>query len=857
MKPWPIFSLLLLAQQPAVYGEGAPAWAEKERLGDAALADGLWEVAELHFRDCLDDSGLTPDIKARIAVRLAESLVREGNPAEALGLLGQSFAAKNPETPFWKAQALAGQHRFTEAAGIFSDLLADPGTPHRTETGFTLASLQLALDQPEVALDTLAKLLPEANAATRVKIQLYQVEILLDLKRTVAARQVMPSSDTVASSDRPLLAFLEAQLRLGEDHPSDAEEGFQDLLNHPEGQSLNRFHAAAIGRADAIRARGHPEEAANSLLSFLQTYPESPLLDVMFNRILDWLPEKPTTTDPILEILTAWVTESVVPAVNRIGWDYGDGAAAWPITASPTDPSERLAFSIYTRAIILHRIGTPKSIWEAKQLMTRLRVEYSDHVLANRSLYQSARWLLDTGSVDQAFALLDTLRDTATSPELRGEAAFAKARVAYLNDDPKQAIQLFDEAARNLAPPGARTARLQEAIARLRNGDLKGVTLIQNQSPAADKEIDADLDLERALSTTPRAAARPLLEEFLKRFPDHPRASEARLAAVEAALAAPSPDLEFAKKQLDSLSAAPEDFATRIALARLRVSDLSKDPAATIAAAQAVIDTYPNDPAAAEASLTLGRNLFQNGNYNQARLVLEGLAFKDTNPVRAQAAALLAARSAAQGGTPSSMEEALKIFDKAIEFKGPLSSIATLEKASHLKDMFRLPEASAFLTKWIKTLPENDPLQLPAGLLLGETLYAQGSGNPASLVEALAVYDKLLAHAKNQPALLDRLQYLRGMTLEQLPDPKKPGRKRDDEAFQAYYSVLETTAAPAEWEYFERCGFGALALLEKAGRWRTAVAVAQKIASFKGPQSEVAAARAKQIMLEQMIFEDN
>lgn len=857
MKPWPIFSLLLLAQQPAVFGQDAPAWVEKERLGEAALRDGLWEVAELHFRDCLDDPGLTPEVKARVAVRIAESLVREGNPAQALELLGQSFATKSPEMPFWKAQALAGQHRFAEAAGIFSTLLSDPATPHRTEVGFTLASLQLALDQPEAALDTLAKLLPEANAATTVRIQLYQVEILLDLKHTQTARQVMPSADAVAPTDRPLLAFLEAQLQLNEGQPLTAEKDFQELLNHPEGQSLNRFHSAAIGRADAIRAQGNPEEAANSLLSFLQTYPDSPLLAVMFSRVLDWLPEKPTTTDPILERLTAWVTDPVVPAVNRIGWNYGDGASAWPITAAPSDPSERLIFSIYTRAIGLHRSGTAKSIWDAKQLMTRLRVEYPDHMLAGRSLYLSARWLLDSGSADQAFTLLDTLRDTAKTPELKGEAAFARARAAYMNGDPKQAIQLFDEAAHTLAPPEARTARLQEAIARLRGGDVKGVTLIQNQTSATDKELEADLDLERALSTTSPAAAKPLLEEFLKHFPDHPRAAEARLAAAEAALTAPSPDLEFAKKQLDALSSAPENLALRIALARLRVLDLSKDTAAAMTAAQAVIDTYPNDPAAAEASLTLGRNLFQNGNYNQARLILEGLAFKDTNPVRAQAAALLAARSAAQGGTPSSMEEALKIFDKAIEFKGPLSSIATLEKASHLKDMFRLPEASAFLTKWIKTLPENDPLQLPAGLLLGETLYAQGSGNPASLVEALAVYDRLLAHAKNQPALLDRLQYLRGMTLEQLPDPKKPGRKRDEEAFLAYYSVLETTTAPAEWEYFERCGFGALTLLEKAGRWRTAVAVAQKIASFKGPQSEVAAARAKQIMLEQMIFEGN
>ena len=140
--------------------------------------------------------------------------------------------------------------------------------------------------------------------------------------------------------------------------------------------------------------------------------------------------------------------------------------------------------------------------------------------------------------------------------------------------------------------------------------------------------------------------------------------------------------------------------------------------------------------------------------------------------------------------------------------------------------------------------------------MLGEALYAQGSGNPASLVDALAVYDKLLAHAKSQPALLNRLQYLRGTTLEQLPDEKEPSKKREKQAFQAYHSLLETTAPPAEWEYFERCGFRALALLEKAGRWPVAITVARKIASFNGPRAEEAATRASQLQLKHMIWED-
>ena len=858
MKLWPFYPLILLAPHSALAGPGE---SSDLRRGEEALAAGLWEVAELHFRQQLADASLTPEVKSLVAIRLAESLIREENPRDALELLGQSFVAKNSENPFWKAQALAGQNRFSEAIEIFSNLLADSKSPHRIESGLTKASLLLSLDQAQAALDTLTALLPEADAATTLEIQLSQVEILLDLKRSPEARLAMPLAEKITAKHKTHAAFLEAQLQLQEGKAAEARANFQELVNQPQNQPLLRYHSAAIGLADAIQADGDPDTAIKSLLAFLQDHPDSPRLDAIFQRILQWLPEKPTVSDPILERISQWITPSALQASGLIATtsseSSNDAVSAWPDNEKTTSQSELLAYSLYTRAVGLHRIGTPESQAEARLLLYRLRVEYPTHSLTQRALYQQARWYLDAGASEQAFSILDTLRENSNSSALKGEAAFLKAHAAYLGGDPQQAIQLFDEASKSLGESEAKAARRQAAIARLRSGDTKGVTLIQQQGTPQDKELSADLDLEKALATTPPDAARKAVEEFLTRFPDHPRATEARLAAAEIALASSPPDTTFAQSQLESLPKDPDaSLAPRIALARLRLADSANDQAATIAAAQEILATYPAAPAAAEAALTLGRNLFQSGSYNPARLVLEKLAASDTNLARAQVAWLLAARSAALGGTSQSKEEALILFDKAIESKGPVSSIAILEKARHLIDMNRLSEASVFLGKWIATLPAEDPLQLPAGLLLGETLYAQGSSNPASLVEALAVYDKLLAQAMDQPTLFNRLQYLRGTTLEQLPDEKTPGRKREKEAFQAYHSVLETTGAPQEWEYFERCGFRALALLEKAERWSAAVTVAQKIASFKGPRAEEAANHARQLQLKNMIWED-
>lgn len=845
MKLWPLLSLLLLVQAPAAGAADGP--------GDDALTDGLWEVAELHFREALADPEMDAEARAAITMRLCESLIRGGNPAEALRLLETSELKNHPETSFWKAQARVAENRLAEAVEIFAELLSENESPHRTEAGFTQASVLLALGKPDAALETLAQLDTEAAAADSTRSKLYQAEILLEMDRVSQAREILPAPDRVAPADRPRAAFLAAQLQLLDGRPNEAQLAFQALLDQPQGASLTLYHSAAIGLADALEAQGDRAGAALSLLTFIGAHRDSPLLEAMFGRVLRWLPEAPLPADPAAEMIGEWITPPVLPSIGPIADFIGDAAAS---PASPP-PDKHLSFSLYTRAIALHRMKTPDSRAESKRLMNRLRVEKPGDPLVGKALLQLARWWLDEGSSEQALCILESLRTNPEYPDSQGEAAFLEAKLAFADGKPEHAAKLFEEAAKSLETEDARIASLQAAIARLQSG---GTELIQQKDAPTEPALEADFELERALSTQPASAARQVLDEFLIRFPDHPRAMEARLAAAEAALASPTPDLSFAQAQLDTLLASPTEAealsAARIALARLRSADLGKDPEATIALAQALIDQHPGEPEAAEAALTLGRTLFQAGDYNPARLVLEKLAATDVDPARAQAAWLLAARAAALGGTPQSKEEALALFDKASATEGSVAAIAMLEKARHLIDLYRLDEASEFLRKSIAGLAATDPLQLPAGLLLGEALYEKGSSDPESLVEALAVYDKLLIHAEAHPALLNRLQYLRGTTLERLPDEKEAGKKREKSAFQAYYSVLETTTPPSEWEYFERCGFRALALLEKAERWQSAIAVAKKIASFNGPRATEAAARASQLRTTYHVWED-
>jgi thioredoxin-like negative regulator of GroEL len=838
--------LLLLVTQPALDGRDLSVWM---RMGDEALAAGLWETASLHYSECLAAPGLTAEEKSRVAIRLAESWIREGRMEEALVLLGESFVSAEPEAVFWKGQALAGLGRFGAALDALQPLLENAAAPFQKETALTIANLHLALGKPDAALQTLDLLTgsPEPEIANRAR--LHQVEILFDLGRFSQAREKMPATAAVVPRDRPQAFYLEAQLLLAESRPADAMVIFRNLLDQPQGQSLNRRHLAAVGLAGGLLALGDSAGAASFLLTFIQENPDSPQLAALFQRLRDAMPQTPAASDAILVKLAEWITPPEFPATGFIAVSDAGAVSAWP--AADTG-QELLAQAMFARAYGLQRLTSAEAADEVRLLLNRLRLEFPQHPLVSMALFQKARVAFAKGEHEQAFNMLEILRAVPSSGELRGEAAFLEAKNAYSHGDQEKAASLFEAAAAELHGRAAQAARFNAAILQL-------VKTTGNDA-VKDPALTADLLLERALSQQDPALKRDAIEEFLLLHPDHPREPEARLAAAEAAVALSVPDLSAARAQLDTLAAEPEKSAmlsaARIELVRLRIADLSGDPAAAIAAARSVLEGFPAEPAAAEAALVLGRNLFESSSYNEARMVLEKLAATDADPARAEVAWLLAARSAALVPTSQSQQEALILFDKVISLRRPLSSLAMLEKARLMIDMNRLPDAIAFLRQWYHSLPKTDPLHLPAGLLLGEAIYGQGGTNPASLTDALVVYDSLLESAQNQPGTLHRLQYLRGRTLEQIPDPKDPSRKREREAFTAYYSVLETTTPPDEWHYFELCGFRALALLERAGRWPAAAACAKKIASFNGPRAEEAASRASQIQLKFQIWED-
>lgn len=849
MRLLPVLASFLLL--PASAGQPAPMLDE----ANAAATAGLWEIAAFRLEKLAADPSLPKTLLPEVAIRLAEAWIHTGQHLRSIALLEESKNASHPEAPFWTGQALAAAGRIQDAIQALQPAASNPASPHHTEAAFTLASLQLAIHQPTAALLSLKPLANATDRVTAARAHLMRTEILTDLADIPAARAALPQPNDLPAADRPRAAFIHARLLLAEKNPSAAAAAFADLLNSPEGQTLHNHHAAAIGLADALAALETPAAAATSLIAFLNDHPDSPLLDAAFARLLHWLPNPPSPTDPILTQLAKWLPPLPPPPASCINASTSDAVAAWP---SQPKSNELAAYALFHRAKGLRLANSPESNAEAKSLLNRLWLEFPDHPLAARALILAGQWLLSTNTPEKASNLLAAAHELARSPTIQGQALFLKAQAAFTAGSPAIAAQNFDQAASLLEAQAADTARLNAAISQLQQGLVTNTT---PNPPALSPPTQAELELEQALANPNPAAALAALESFLARHPNHARTNEARLAIANNALSHSPPSTTTARAQIQTIESSPQGSTVpqdQLALAKIRLADLSANTQDTITAAKAFLESYPTHPLAPDVTLTLGRNQFQTGDFNLARMTLEKLASTDKNPPRAQVAWLLAARAAALVPSPQSREEAVNLFDQAIRIDAPLDDIARLEKARLTIDLNRLAEATTFLRNWMESLPKDAPLRLPAGFLLGESITLDAADDPASLSEALTIYQQLLTHPKADPATRHRLKFLCGQTLEQLPDPKDPTAKRIPEALEAYFSVLEaaTKSPPAEWDWFERCGFRALEIYENAQRWQPAIAIARKIASFKGPRAEEAANRARILQLKHMVWEE-
>ncbi|MGE9269211.1 MAG: tetratricopeptide repeat protein, partial [Verrucomicrobiales bacterium] len=320
-----------------------------------------------------------------------------------------------------------------------------------------------------------------------------------------------------------------------------------------------------------------------------------------------------------------------------------------------------------------------------------------------------------------------------------------------------------------------------------------------------------------------------------------------------AALAPTPANPDEAARQLAALT--PEQEASlppgSLALAKIRLHDRRNDWAQAAEIAHELLGSLEQGSLRDTIRFEQGKALFANKDYNDARLVLQGLAEDSPDSPQAPAALLLAARAAAEGGTPQSQGESLELFDMLIESASDFHAVARLEKADLLIRLSRLQDAIDTLGPWFSEMSDDDPLLISIGLLLGDALFAHAEGDHAVLDQGLKVYDRLLTVLPESSDIRSRILYQKGLALEQFEG-------RTNEALATYINVVDSAVGETrgDWQSIELCGFSALRILEKREEWPAAKTLAERIAALKGPRSAEAADRARSIGLEHFIWED-
>jgi tetratricopeptide (TPR) repeat protein len=825
-----------------------------EQQGLKALADFLPDVAASRFQSALAEKELTVPDQMRIRLLLAESLIRSNQPDEATKILDDPSLKDQASALFWEAQALRAQGKFAEAIALFDLAIGTKNFPYYGESVITRSRLLSALGSHRDAIAGL-NLLTSSKSPLAIRAKLDQTHLLCLTGKYPEARKVLPALKSLRGNELLEARLLDGKLLQAESQFTKATALFTAILQEfkRDAETLPPIiHPAVIGQARAMASLNRRADAADVILAFVQAHPTSPELADAFVLLHYLQTNVPTAEDPVQNLiqqrLTDWSNTPIVAHSPMIA-DPGDSAISSYPLLQELDHPELHAQALYTRILALAGAKEPEQCAQLRQLATQLNLLHPGHSLATAATIELARNEFQNQQSEKARNLLDSLLSLEQSSDHFVAVNLLLADECFEKKDFVRASLYFEKAAARLSATPRSSALFNAGISSLLvNDDASWDRLLKEASP----KLSVSLTLERALHTIKQSpeAAMPLLEKFIIDQPQHARIGEARLAMAYCALKLQRPDLSMAKAQLDSINAtvvsAESLLATKILLAQAQ-----QDQNTVITLSRSFIAQYPDSPAVAEMTLNLGMALYQNGDMNDARQVLQKL--EKSHPAQAGPSLLIAARAAARTGTPQSLTEAISIFDKIIAADSPLSAFAVLEKARTLidaKSPSGLVQAREELQKLFYKIAADSPLHTPTGLLLIEILYAQGGSDSTQYEASLKVQDVLLEKKQTSTVETHRIHYYRGLTLEQLNKP--------DEALDVYYQVIESASkeAPADWDYLERCGFNAIALLEKSERWEPAIALAKKLSSYPTPRANEAAERAKNLGLEHMIMDE-
>ena len=782
------------------------------------LNEGVPEIAVVRLQALLKDNLSETDWRAA-AEKLAEALVGANQAADAFKLLNDPRLGQSSTANFWRAQLLASLHREAEALAAYQRVASDQSSTLHDDALFGAGEMLRALGRRDEALQVFAPLFRVPKWS--VGAQLRAAELYLDKSDAANARRLLEKVQPVTTAEKHERHFLRGRLELVLHRPDRAISIFGSVLKQSDGASHDTLTAALFSLADAHLQLSTPEAGDDALENFIEHHPADVDLARVFAKLdeLYRAEKKPSRTE-----LDRWARDLAQP---------------------------RRAFAQWYLARFDLRVGRRDRAIDLFAALRRTHPQLSELAPA---FLEFAKLQLEEHHFDDAIAILTEARVLRPNAAVRDRIDLLAGEIDYDTKHFDAAVAQYEKIAHSDSPL-ASIGIYNAALSWLQKGDETRFLATADEfvTKAKDENSGANLRLDAALAEAGKGEARAAdsLRSFLREFPNARRSAEAWVALAELAFHATPPRIDEARKDLSrAAELKPSDAAQERAdylMIWLEDATASGD-AKVIELAKKFIQQHEASSLIASVRMKLGEMYFRAQDFANAETQFELLAEQNPNGPFTERALFFAGEAAMASMAAQSLDRALVLFDRVVQFNGELKFFARNEQAVIERKLNKAPDALALYEEVLNAAPARPGEKREALCGKGDIYLEMAAADSQNYQRAIDAYDKLAADREAPAHWRNQALFKKGLCLE----------KRGDRtgALATFYGILDEpaqTEKTREFFWFYKAGFNAGQLLEADEKWESAAAIYEKLAAAGGTRANEAREKVDRLRLEHFL----
>jgi TolA-binding protein len=649
-------------------------------------------------------------------------------------------------------------------------------------------------------------------------------EIYLSRSENIKAKETLSRIKTNSSREQIEKVCLRGEIALQEGNLEEATTAFNEVLARPEDRTLRVVAVAQLGLVKILVRKQDYEEAETNLEKLISDQPRSALLPDLFQNLFEIYSRE---NNPSTSELSQWAAEN----------------------AQISGP-DRPAYALYYLARLQLRQGMKI---EAEQTLRQLVERFPNHPITVDGSLALSRLLVESDHFDDAIKQLEALleRSPNLSPSERYRVNYQLAEIFHRKGDVSAARDLFRELSKKSGFQRKNTF-FNWAICSLELGDGRGFEesfhALEQLKPADD--LAGDLLFAKGVleAKIGKSSAEETLRRFVKEFPNHPKAEQAKLVQAEFEFAEQPSDFKGAREYLRQI-ATTADADLEEKKDRLKFFVAASDPSSNVrnvqALAQEYFQKYPASLFKEEVRLKLGEIYFRENDFPNAQTQFELVGEENPDSPLVETALFLAGQAARKSLNSASVDRAVALFEDVYKLGGSLKFQARLEEALTMRQAHQEKEAIVLLDDLLAQNPPPD-ISVEALDAKGEAQFTLAANDSKLYEEAAKTFDTLVSSDGIPAEWKQRALYQRGKCLEKLG--------KTDEALANYYDVLAVEGSNSDQLWYFRAGFDAAQILEDRRSWSSAAAIYEKLANTRGTRTEEAKDRLTRLRLEHFLW---